>query len=102
MSWFDRILAPANNSNTSARHNIPEGVWTKCEACDQVLYRAELERNLFVCPKCNHHMKISARERLIRFLDSGNQIELGEELEPQDILKFKDTKRYKERIVAAQ
>ena len=68
MSWFDRILAPTNNNNASTRHNIPEGVWTKCEACDQVLYRAELERNLFVCPKCNHHMKISARERLIRFM----------------------------------
>ena len=102
MSWFDRILAPTNNNNASTRHNIPEGVWTKCEACDQVLYRAELERNLFVCPKCNHHMKISARERLIRFIDSGNQVEIGEELEPQDILKFKDTRRYKERIVAAQ
>ncbi|WP_019002267.1 acetyl-CoA carboxylase, carboxyltransferase subunit beta [Succinimonas amylolytica] len=102
MSWFDRILAPTNNNNASTRHNIPEGVWTKCEACDQVLYRAELERNLFVCPKCNHHMKISARERLIRFIDSGNQVEIGGDLEPQDILKFKDTKRYKERIVAAQ
>jgi acetyl-CoA carboxylase carboxyl transferase subunit beta len=100
MSWLEKILTP--KSEKSTRHNIPEGVWTKCEACDQVLYRAELDRNLNVCPKCGHHMRISARERLFRFLDVGNQVEIGGDLEPQDILKFKDTKRYKDRIVAAQ
>ncbi len=100
MSWLEKILTP--KSEKSTRHNIPEGVWTKCEACEQVLYRAELERNLNVCPKCGHHMKIGARERLLRFLDNGNQVELGRGFEPQDILKFKDTKRYKDRIVAAQ
>ena len=75
MSWLEKILTP--KSEKSTRHNIPEGVWTKCEACEQVLYRAELERNLNVCPKCGHHMKIGARERLLRFLDNGNQVELG-------------------------
>lgn len=100
MSWLEKILTPKNEK--SVKHNIPEGVWTKCEACDQVLYRAELDRNLNVCPKCGHHMKIGARERLQRFLDVGEQIELGAELEPVDILKFKDIKRYKDRIVAAQ
>ncbi len=99
MSWLEKILTPKSDTE---RHNIPEGVWTKCEACDQVLYRAELDRNLFVCPKCGHHMKLSARERLVRFLDNGDQVEIGNELEPNDILKFKDTKRYKDRLATAQ
>jgi acetyl-CoA carboxylase carboxyl transferase subunit beta len=100
MSWLEKILSP--KSEKSERHNIPEGVWTKCSSCDQVLYRAELDRNLCVCPKCGHHMEISARERVTRLLDPMNQIELSTELESQDVLKFKDTKRYKDRIVAAQ
>lgn len=101
MSWIERIF----NKNTiipSKKINIPKGVWTKCENCNQFLYKKELERNLQVCPKCDHHMRISARERLFSFLDQGDMSELGKDLKPQDILKFKDSKRYKDRLIAAQ
>lgn len=100
MSWLEKILSPKNEKSRPSP--IPEGVWTKCDECDQVLYRAELERNLCVCPKCGHHMRISARDRIQRFLDASNTQELVADLESQDVLKFKDTKRYKDRIVAAQ
>ena len=100
MSWLEKIISPSKEK--AVRHNIPEGIWTKCESCDQMVYRAELERNLNVCPKCGHHQRIAARERILRFLDNGELIEIGENLEPKDILKFKDTKRYKDRISAAQ
>lgn len=99
MSWLEKILPKSDNAR---RHNIPEGVWTKCDGCEQVLYRAEVERNVHVCPKCSHHMRIGARDRLNRFLDADHRLELGAELEPQDALKFKDSKRYKDRLVAAQ
>jgi len=99
MSWLEKIL-PKSKITTPRRHNIPEGVWTKCSACEQVLYRAELERNLEVCPKCDHHMRISARARLESFLDEQGRTEIGAELEP--LLKFKDSKRYKDRLSAAQ
>ncbi|WP_428771713.1 acetyl-CoA carboxylase, carboxyltransferase subunit beta [Vibrio sp.] len=101
MSWLEKILEKSNIVS-SRKANIPEGVWTKCTSCEQVLYHAELERNLEVCPKCNHHMRMKARRRLETFLDDNNRVELGNELEPQDKLKFKDSKRYKERISAAQ
>ena len=101
MSWLEKILEKSNIV-TSRKASIPEGVWTKCTSCEQVLYHAELERNLEVCPKCNHHMRMKARRRLETFLDKGNRVELGAELEPQDKLKFKDSKRYKERISTAQ
>ncbi|EPO0022735.1 acetyl-CoA carboxylase, carboxyltransferase subunit beta [Vibrio alginolyticus] len=101
MSWLEKILEKSNLVS-SRKASIPEGVWTKCTSCEQVLYHAELERNLEVCPKCNHHMRMKARRRLEAFLDEGNRVELGSELEPQDKLKFKDSKRYKERISAAQ
>lgn len=99
MSWLEKILPKSDNSS---KHEIPEGVWTKCDACDQVLYRAELDRNLNVCPKCGHHMRIKARTRLDSFLDEAGRSELGAELEPKDILKFKDLKRYRDRVAAAQ
>ena len=99
MSWLEKILPKSDNAR---RHNIPEGVWTKCDGCEQVLYRAEVERNVHVCPKCSHHMRIGARDRLNRFLDADHRLELGAELEPQDVLKFKDSKRYKDRLAAAQ
>ncbi len=99
MSWLEKILPKSDNAR---RHNIPEGIWSKCDGCEQVLYRAEVERNLHVCPKCSHHMRIGARERLNRFLDADHRLELGTELEPQDVLKFKDSKRYKDRLTAAQ
>ncbi|HHI5012744.1 TPA: acetyl-CoA carboxylase, carboxyltransferase subunit beta [Vibrio parahaemolyticus] len=101
MSWLEKILEKSNLVS-SRKASIPEGVWTKCTSCEQVLYHAELERNLEVCPKCNHHMRMKARRRLETFLDESNRVELGTELEPQDKLKFKDSKRYKERISAAQ
>ncbi|ART79442.1 acetyl-CoA carboxylase, carboxyltransferase subunit beta [Oceanisphaera avium] len=101
MSWLDKIL-PKNKNIGVRRQNIPEGVWSKCSSCEQVLYRAELDRHLEVCPKCDHHMRIGARLRLDKFLDTENRVELGEEFEPQDVLKFKDSKRYKDRISAAQ
>lgn len=99
MSWLEKILP---RTSTSSRRNIPEGVWTKCTACDAVLYKADLDRQLGVCPKCDHHMRVSARDRLTMFLDSNTGTELAADMEPQDILKFKDSKRYKDRIVAAQ
>ncbi|KXI30625.1 acetyl-CoA carboxylase, carboxyltransferase subunit beta [Paraglaciecola hydrolytica] len=99
MSWIEKIL-PRTKSPTKS--NVPEGVWTKCADCDAVLYKSELEKQLGVCPKCNHHMRITARARLNSFLDQNERTELGANLEPQDLLKFKDSKRYKERLVAAQ
>ncbi|KXO07861.1 Acetyl-coenzyme A carboxyl transferase beta chain [Moritella sp. JT01] len=100
MSWIEKIL-PKSKSAT-ARRNIPEGVWTKCTSCDQVLYHAELERNLGVCPKCDHHMRVNARERLNKLLDKDGRIEIGAEFEPSDKLKFRDTKKYKDRLSNAQ
>ncbi|MBW8190406.1 acetyl-CoA carboxylase, carboxyltransferase subunit beta [Neiella marina] len=101
MSWIEKIL-PKNKVDASLRRNIPEGVWGKCNGCEQVIYRAELERNLEVCPKCSHHMRIGARKRLERLLDDTGRTELATDLEPKDVLKFKDSKRYKERLAAAQ
>lgn len=100
MSWIEKIL-PKSKSATE-RRNIPEGVWTKCTSCEQVLYHAELERNLGVCPKCDHHMRVNARERLNKFLDENGRVEIGAEFEPNDKLKFRDTKKYKERLAGAQ
>ncbi len=101
MSWIERILKKRNITQAH-KTNIPEGVWTKCDSCSQVLYRAELQKNLEVCPKCDHHMRITSRVRLHSFLDTDSALELGKELEPNDILKFKDSKRYKDRLVSAQ
>ncbi|WP_068545658.1 acetyl-CoA carboxylase, carboxyltransferase subunit beta [Thalassotalea crassostreae] len=101
MSWIEKILPKAKSTPVS-KHNIPEGVWSKCTACGAVLYKAELERQLGVCPKCDHHMRLNARTRLDSFLDKSEKVEIGAELEPQDKLKFKDSKRYKDRIAAAQ
>ena len=101
MSWIDEIAKKFTKSDSS-KHEIPEGVWTKCEKCEQVLYRSELERNLNVCPKCGHHMRLKARARLDCFLDQNEREELGAELAPSDVLRFKDLKRYKDRFAAAQ
>lgn len=103
MSWIDDIAKKfTRTDNSKSKHEIPEGVWTKCAACDQALYQPELERNLNVCPKCGHHMRIKARTRLDAFLDKGIHEEIGADLEPQDVLRFKDLKRYKDRFAAAQ
>jgi acetyl-CoA carboxylase carboxyl transferase subunit beta len=103
MSWIEKIEKMLPTGITSQRRaNIPEGVWSKCVSCDQIIYRVELERSLEVCPKCDHHMRISARARLESFLDEDSTSELAADLEPKDLLKFKDTKKYKDRISAAQ
>ncbi|QJR82231.1 acetyl-CoA carboxylase carboxyltransferase subunit beta [Alteromonas pelagimontana] len=99
MSWIQKILP---RTQTSTKGNVPEGIWTKCGSCQAVLYKTDLEKQLEVCPKCDHHMRISARSRLNSFLDEKDRKELGAEFEPRDILKFKDSKRYKDRITAAQ
>ncbi|GAA0352753.1 acetyl-CoA carboxylase, carboxyltransferase subunit beta [Bowmanella denitrificans] len=100
-SWIQKIL-PRTQQSAAAKANVPEGVWTKCTECNATLYKQELERQLEVCPKCDNHMRISARARIDSFLDQGERVELGGELEPQDVLKFKDSKKYKDRITAAQ
>ncbi|MGN0914941.1 MAG: acetyl-CoA carboxylase, carboxyltransferase subunit beta [Succinivibrio sp.] len=103
MNWFENLVNKTVSSiGSSVKHEIPEGVWTKCSACDQVLYKAELDRNLNVCPKCGHHMHIKARVRLDNFLDASGREEIASDLEPKDILKFKDLKKYRDRFVAAQ
>jgi acetyl-CoA carboxylase carboxyl transferase subunit beta len=101
MSWFEKIM-PSRIKTERRTRSVPEGLWIKCPACDSVLYRAELERNLSVCPKCSHHMRIGARERLRRFLDPGTGTEIGANVTPEDPLRFKDSKRYKDRLAAAQ
>ena len=101
MSWFEKLI-PSKIRTTARSRSVPEGVWCKCPACDAVLYRAELERNLHVCPKCNHHQRITARIRLESFLDEGEHPEIAADVKPVDMLKFKDSKRYKDRITQAQ
>jgi len=101
MSWLEKILTKSNIVS-SRKVSIPEGVWTKCTSCEQVLYHADLERNLEVCPKCDHHMRMKARRRLETFLDTESPVELAAEMEPKDKLKFRDSKKYKDRISAAQ
>ncbi len=93
---------PSRIKTERRTRSVPEGLWIKCAACDAVLYRAELERNLNVCPKCGHHMRIGARERIAAFLDEGEQLEIGANVTPEDPLKFRDSKRYKDRLSAAQ
>ncbi len=101
MSWFEKIM-PSRIKTERRTRSVPEGLWIKCPACDAVLYRAELERNLYVCPKCSHHMRMGARERLERFLDPQVIEEIGAGISPEDPLKFRDSKRYRDRLVAAQ
>ena len=101
MGWLDKLM-PSRISTENRTKSVPEGVWIKCTRCDAQLYRNELERNLKVCPKCDYHMRIGARQRLEYFLDPDSQQEMSAHLEPEDPLKFKDTKRYRDRIVAAQ
>ncbi len=103
MSWLDKIVPSMSRSNNDRGNSkVPEGLWKKCVKCSAVLYRPELERNLDVCPKCDHHMRIGARKRLDIFLDQDGREELGVDVEPIDRLKFKDVKKYKERLAEAQ
>jgi len=101
MSWFEKIM-PSRIKTERRTRSVPEGLWIKCPACDAVLYRAELERNLYVCPKCSHHMRIRGRERLERLLDQGTFAEIGATIAPEDPLKFRDSKRYRDRLNQAQ
>lgn len=101
MSWFEKLM-PSRISTENRTKSVPEGVWIKCSRCDAQLYRNELERNMQVCPKCSYHMRIGARKRLEYFLDADSIVELSAALEPEDPLKFRDSKRYRDRIVAAQ
>jgi acetyl-CoA carboxylase carboxyl transferase subunit beta len=101
MSWFEKII-PSRIKTEQRTRSVPEGIWQKCGGCGAQLYRAELERNLMVCPKCDHHMRLTARQRLDMFLDPGTGREIAERLSPEDPLKFRDSKKYRDRIVQAQ
>lgn len=102
MSWFEKLLPSIRTNGGNDKKNVPEGLWAKCNSCDAIIYRAELERNLDVCTKCDHHMRMPARRRLETFLDEEDRIEIGEGLEAADVLKFKDDKKYRDRLTAAQ
>jgi len=104
MSWLDKILPPKikNRSKSEGSSNVPEGLWHKCPACSATVYATELQQNAKVCPKCNHHNAMSARERLDLLLDEEGREEIGDNVKPTDILKFKDSKKYPERLTAAK
>ena len=101
MSWFEKLM-PSRISTETRTRSVPEGVWIKCQKCDAQLYRNELERNLQVCPKCENHMRIGARKRLSFFLDPDSQTEIAAGLESEDPLRFRDSKKYRDRIAQAQ
>ena len=102
LSWFEKLMPTSIRTDSSTKRGVPEGLWTKCASCSAVLYRAELERNLDVCPKCNHHMRVFGRKRIAMFLDEGPTEEIGANLVPYDKYKFKDSKKYKDRLLQAQ
>jgi acetyl-CoA carboxylase carboxyl transferase subunit beta len=102
MSWFEKLLPPKmQQTDPSERRTMPEGWWIKCPACESVLYKTDLEQNVYVCPKCDHHHRIGARARLDAFLDAEGRYEIGQEVLPIDALKFKDARKYPERLKAA-
>ena len=102
MTWLQKLLPPRIKSEPGVRKaTVPEGLWVKCPACEAVLYRTDLENNLHVCPKCNHHARVGARERIDQLLDPEGRFEIGSEVVPVDVLKFKDTRKYTERLGAA-
>jgi acetyl-CoA carboxylase carboxyl transferase subunit beta len=102
MSWFEKLLPSIRTSDSSDKKNVPEGLWAKCDACDAIIYRAELERNQDVCTKCDHHMRQPARRRLEQFFDEDGRSEIAPGLEAEDVLKFRDDKKYRDRLNAAQ
>jgi acetyl-CoA carboxylase carboxyl transferase subunit beta len=103
MSWLQKLLPPKiQRTGSGSRKSVPEGLWTKCAACDAVLYSTDLEKNLNVCPKCGHHERLGARPRLDALLDPDGRFEIGAEVLPVDPLKFKDSRRYTERLAEAQ
>ena len=102
MSWLEKLLPPKMlQTDPSERRTVPEGLWIKCPSCETVLYKTDLEQNINVCPKCSHHHRIGARERLAAFLDAEGRYEIGQEVLPVDVLKFRDSKKYPERLKAA-
>ena len=101
-NWFDKIIPSFIKKDTLKKSSVPEGLWQTCSACNAILYVPDLEASLYVCPKCDHHIRIGARKRLDLFLDSENQIEIASDIRPTDWLKFKDTKRYKDRLIEAE
>ncbi len=103
MSWFQKLLPPKiKRREGDTKKNVPEGLWHKCPSCQTVLYHSDLEKNLSVCPKCSHHHRITARDRLDGLLDSEGRFEIGAEVLPIDTLKFKDSKRYSDRLIASK
>ena len=103
MSWLQKLLPPRiKREGDTPKKTVPEGLWSKCDSCEAVLYRTDLEKNLCVCPKCSHHNRISARERLDWLLDVEGRYEIGSEVRPIDSLKFRDTRKYPERLAAAK
>ena len=102
MSWFKKLLPPKIRTQSEGKKAVPEGLWHKCPSCDAVLYFTDLEKNLHVCPKCSYHNRISARARLDVLLDAGGRFEIGTEVVPVDSLKFKDSRRYTERLEEAK
>ncbi|MBT8433182.1 MAG: acetyl-CoA carboxylase, carboxyltransferase subunit beta [Gammaproteobacteria bacterium] len=103
MNWFENLLpSKIRTSGGNDKKNVPEGLWAKCDRCDSIIYRAELDRNQEVCTKCDHHMRIGARQRLQAFFDEEGRLEIAPELEADDILKFRDDKKYRDRLSQAQ
>ena len=103
MNWFDKIIPPKIKTGTGlGRRGVPEGLWNKCTACQAVLYGVELQHSLQVCPKCDHHMRLGAERRLRTFLDDGDFAWLAQGVKPVDMLKFRDRKRYRERLSEAK
>jgi acetyl-CoA carboxylase carboxyl transferase subunit beta len=102
MSWFDKLVPPRIKSEGAKKGSVPEGLWRKCPSCASILYSAEIEANQSVCPRCSHHLRIGARRRLDLFLDPEPRAEIGDNLSPLDPLKFKDSKKYKDRLAEAQ
>jgi acetyl-CoA carboxylase carboxyl transferase subunit beta len=101
MSWLDKLLPPRIKRNSESARRVPEGVWVKCPSCDATLYSADLESSQYVCPKCEHHLRIGARKRLDFLLDAEGRYEIGQEVVPVDALKFKDSRKYTERLAEA-
>lgn len=101
MSWIDKILPPRINSSEASAKRVPEGVWVKCPACNTTLYRDDLVRNLNVCPSCDHHLRLTAQERIDSLLDTENRVLIGDAVRSTDPLKFKDTKKYTDRLADA-
>ena len=101
MSWLDKILPPRMQSTEVKKSDVPDGLWMKCPSCDEVLYKSDLEANQYVCPKCDHHLRVKARARIEQLLDADNRVELAQEVKPIDSLKFKDSRKYSDRLTEA-